>query len=148
MLRECREHSPRHCRLAIPTCITAGASRTCRDACRDRQIAITFNVRDGKNIPGIPGAYATLNCLYLVRGQWNRQLMINTGCFDDESALIGATGRSSVKIHWHEHKDSRQKYYRWLINLNNLPVQTMIILTGSQISRVYVNRWNCWRSVQ
>ena len=36
MRRECRERSHRHRRLAIPTCITARASRTCRDACRDR----------------------------------------------------------------------------------------------------------------
>ena len=34
--RECRGRLPRHRRLAIPTCITAHASRTCRDACRDR----------------------------------------------------------------------------------------------------------------
>ena len=33
---ECRERFPRHRGLAIPTCITARASRTCRDACRDR----------------------------------------------------------------------------------------------------------------
>ena len=32
---ECRERFPRHRRLAIPTCITARAWRTCRDACRD-----------------------------------------------------------------------------------------------------------------
>ena len=36
MRRECRECFPRHCGLAIPTCITARASRTCRDVCRDR----------------------------------------------------------------------------------------------------------------
>ena len=36
MRRECRERFPRHHRQAIPTCITARASRTCRDACRDR----------------------------------------------------------------------------------------------------------------
>ena len=36
MRRECRERFPRHRRWAIPTCITARASRTCRDACRDR----------------------------------------------------------------------------------------------------------------
>ena len=36
MRRECRERFPRHCKQAIPTCITARASRTCRDACRDR----------------------------------------------------------------------------------------------------------------
>ena len=32
--RECRERFPRQCGLAIPTCITARASSTCRDACR------------------------------------------------------------------------------------------------------------------
>ena len=36
MRRECRERFPRQRRQAIPTCITARASRTCRDACRDR----------------------------------------------------------------------------------------------------------------
>ena len=36
MCRECWEPFPQHCRLAIPTCITARASRTCHDACRDR----------------------------------------------------------------------------------------------------------------
>ena len=36
MRRECRERFPRHRRLAIPTCITARESHTCRDACRDR----------------------------------------------------------------------------------------------------------------
>ena len=35
MRRECRERFHRHRGLAIPTCITARASRTCRDACRD-----------------------------------------------------------------------------------------------------------------
>ena len=34
--RECRERFPRHCGLAIPTWSTARASRTCRNACRDR----------------------------------------------------------------------------------------------------------------
>ena len=34
--RECRECFPRHSGLAIPTCITARAWCTCRDACRNR----------------------------------------------------------------------------------------------------------------
>ena len=34
--RECRERFPRHRGLAIPTCITARAWRTCRDAYHDR----------------------------------------------------------------------------------------------------------------
>ena len=36
MRRKCWERFPRHRRWAISTCITARASRTCRDACRDR----------------------------------------------------------------------------------------------------------------
>ena len=36
MHRECRERFPRHRALAIPTCVTARAFRTSRDACRDR----------------------------------------------------------------------------------------------------------------
>ena len=36
MRRECRERFPRHRELAILTCITACAWRTCRDVCRDR----------------------------------------------------------------------------------------------------------------
>ena len=36
MHRECRERFPRQRGLAIPTCITARAWRTCHDAYRDR----------------------------------------------------------------------------------------------------------------
>ena len=36
-------------KLAIPTCITARAWRTCRDACRDRAPAVT-----GKTFPAFP----------------------------------------------------------------------------------------------
>ena len=47
MRRECRERFPRHRRWAIPTYITARASRTCRDACRDRQLAVSFEIGGG-----------------------------------------------------------------------------------------------------
>ena len=53
MRRECL---PRYRGLAIPTCITARAWRTCRDACRDRLLAVSFEIGGGENIPGIPGA--------------------------------------------------------------------------------------------
>ena len=59
-----REIFPRHRGLAIPTCITARAWRTCRDACRDRQLV----VGGGENVPGIPGACTTRNFTYLIRG--------------------------------------------------------------------------------
>ena len=59
---------PAHRGLAIATCITARAWRTCRDACRDRQLAVSFEVSGGGNVPGIPGAFTTRNFTYLVRG--------------------------------------------------------------------------------
>ena len=68
MRRECRERFPRHSGLAIPTCITARASRTCRDACRDRLLALSFEVGGGENVPGIPGACAIRNFTHLQRG--------------------------------------------------------------------------------
>ena len=68
MRRECRERFPCHRGWAIPTCITARASRTCRDACRDRYLAVSFEIGGGGNVPGIPGACATCNFTYLVRG--------------------------------------------------------------------------------
>ena len=55
-------------RLAIPTCITARAWRTCSDACRDRYLVVSVEVGGGENVPGIPGAWATHNFTYLVRG--------------------------------------------------------------------------------
>ena len=47
MRRECRERFLRHRRWAIPTCITARASHTCRDACRDRQLSVSFEIGGG-----------------------------------------------------------------------------------------------------
>ena len=47
MRRECLERFPRHRRWAIPTCMTALASRTCRDACRDRQLSVSFEIGGG-----------------------------------------------------------------------------------------------------
>ena len=65
MHRGYRERFPCHRMLAIPTCITARAWRTCPDACR-----VSSEVGGGENVPGIPGACATCNFLYLVRGPY------------------------------------------------------------------------------
>ena len=70
MRRECRERFPRHRRLAIPTCITARAWRTCRDACLDRWLAVSFEVGAGENAPGIP-VNAQPAITYLVSGPWD-----------------------------------------------------------------------------
>ena len=54
MRRECRESFPRHHGLAIPTCITARASRSYRDACRDSLLAVSFEVGGGETFPAFP----------------------------------------------------------------------------------------------
>ena len=54
----CRERFPRHRGLTW---------RTCRDACRDRWLAVSFEVGGGKNVPGIPGACAIRNFTHLVK---------------------------------------------------------------------------------
>ena len=48
MRREYRKRFPRHRGLAIPTCITARASHTCRDSYRDRLLAVSFDVGGGE----------------------------------------------------------------------------------------------------
>ena len=76
MRRECRERFPHHRGLAIPTCIRARAWRTCRDACRDWKLGISFEVGGESNVLGIPGACAKLNFTYLVRGAYLNQFWI------------------------------------------------------------------------
>ena len=68
MHRECWERYPRNCGLAIPTCITARAWRTSRDACRNRLLAVSVAFDGGENVPGIPGTCATRNFMFLERG--------------------------------------------------------------------------------
>ena len=66
---------PYHCGLATPTGITAHAWRTCRDACRNHQLAVSFEGGGGENAPGIPDACATGNFIYLVRGPLSKPIM-------------------------------------------------------------------------
>ena len=73
MRRECRERFPRHrlqrkplvsdpdmhhgtCVTHVPWCMSGSLNRG-----------------GGENVPGIPGAYATHNITYLVRGPWRRR---------------------------------------------------------------------------
>ena len=51
--------------LAFPACITARASRTCRDARRDRQPAVA-----GKTFPAFLAHAQTRNFAYPTRGPW------------------------------------------------------------------------------
>ena len=68
---------PSHRGSANPTCITARAWCTCHDACRNRKLAICFEVGVGGNVPSIPGACATRNFTYLVRGPWHNAMLRN-----------------------------------------------------------------------
>ena len=72
MRQECRERFFHHRALAIPTCITARAWGTCRDPCRGRLLAVSFEMGGGENVPGIPGACATRIFTYLIRGPWSQ----------------------------------------------------------------------------
>ena len=49
--------------VSDPACMTSRASRTYRDACRDRKAAVGGG---GGNVPGFPGVCATRNFTYLV----------------------------------------------------------------------------------
>ena len=68
------ERFSHHRGLPIPTCITARAWRTCRDACWDHLLVVSFEVGGGENVPDIPGACATRNFTCLVRGPFPRCL--------------------------------------------------------------------------
>ena len=70
----CRDRFPCHRGLAIPTCHTARAWCMCRDAGRDRLLTVSFKVVGGENVPGIPGACTTRNCMYLSRGPWEANI--------------------------------------------------------------------------
>ena len=71
---ECRESYPHRRGLAIPTCIMACVSCTCCDACRDRKLAVSFEVRGEENVPGIPGACATRNFANPIRGPFENSM--------------------------------------------------------------------------
>ena len=73
-----RERFPRHLGLAIPTCFTARVYRTCRDACHDRELVVSFDIGGGENVPGIPLACTTRNFTYLVGASWHLWLLVVT----------------------------------------------------------------------
>ena len=101
MRRECRERFPRHRGLATPTCITARAWRTCRDACRDHWQAVSFEVGGGENVPGIPGAWANRNFTYLVRGPWTRPPVRHFCCCSGHEPKVFLTLMYTILIYIH-----------------------------------------------
>ena len=84
MRRECRQ--PQVSDLDMHH---ARASRTCRDACWDGWLAVSFEVGGEENVPGIPGACATRNCTYLVRGPWQALVQYDVRvCFDLNNTIL------------------------------------------------------------
>ena len=69
--------------LATPACITARASRTCRDACRDRLHAVT-----GKTFPAFP---AHAHPQFCVSG---KRPMTNQSCNNTAAVVIHIEGDS------------------------------------------------------
>ena len=72
MHRECRERFPRHRlqrkSLVSDTCMHHGTCVTHVPWCMSGSLASG----GGENVPGIPGACATRNFMYLIRGPWRR----------------------------------------------------------------------------
>ena len=112
--RECREHFPCNRGLTISTSITARAWRTCRDACQDRWLAVSFEVDGGENVPGIPGARATRYSMYPMHTgvlcfvvvclcTFRNPLVESCDSYSDISqSILTDTGIASVpvKLHW------------------------------------------------
>ena len=133
MRRECRERFLRHRGIAIPTCITAPASRTCRDACRDHQLAVSFEVGGGENVPGIHGARATRKFTYLVRGPWAWLHKRHT------SSII--TGLMPSNKHQHSGNESPMKQIstgnREGFYLSHLPLDKMAAISQTIFSDAF-----------
>ena len=68
MHRECREHFPCHRGLAIPTASPHVHHACAVTQCRDRYLVVSFEAGGRESVPGIPGANATCNYMYLVHG--------------------------------------------------------------------------------
>ena len=47
-----------------------GTWHTCRNACRDRWLAVSFEIGGGENAPGIPSAYTIRNFTHRKRDPW------------------------------------------------------------------------------
>ena len=72
MRRECRERFPRHRNQRKPLVIDPGMHH---DTCVTHVpwcMSGSITRGGGENVPGIPGACATRNFTYLVRGPWHR----------------------------------------------------------------------------
>ena len=109
---------PHHRGLAIPTCTTARAWRTCRDACRDRYLAVSFEFGGGENVLGIPGpgACAKQNFPYLVRGPWTSTSTTQIGFTQNGTWPFWPSVQLIFHESWHLCGDPDYQYIvaRWL----------------------------------
>ena len=84
--------------------------RECRDACRDRLPAVSFDVGGGENVPGTPGACANSNLVYLVRGPWQKSSVCRRdqrGILNVKRLLLAYSPRLMVKINQSSQRKSR-----------------------------------------
>ena len=131
MLRKCRNRFPRHRGLAIPTCSTARAWRTCRDACPNRWPVVSFEVSGGDKVPGILGACATRNFAYLLRGPCI--------AFSHEAKChfpsLYRSPETVVLINW------------WLFTRDKMYTICKECCTETNFTTVMKHAWSLWRGI-
>ena len=97
-----------------------GSAYPTRSACRGRWLAVSFEVGGGKNVIGFPGAWATRNLSYLVRGPWVKYYSLCTHVFlaNNPNTLL-----NNVLIFLSLYQDFGDHFvprlcisYRWLYN--------------------------------
>ena len=110
--------------IAIPACITARASRTCRDACRNR-----LTRGDGEGVPGIPRAYATRNFTYLARGPWSTCIQNELTCNSNKTR----TKYGTTKLYAYLMRYTAHSYSHFYTDLGKVisPVMCFMLLVSS-----------------
>ena len=106
MRRECRGRFHRHRQLAFRTCITVRALHTHVPWCMPGWLTSGFfEVGHGQNVPGLPGACASCNFTYLVRGPWHAPLATNCdkdtpGPFFNQNLITQIKGIFQLGLIW------------------------------------------------
>ena len=83
--------------FAIQTCITARASHKCRDACRDRLLAVFPEAGGGEHVPDFPGACANRNFTYLVGSPYHSVSSMSPRLISDSNLIFPAAKSTHLR---------------------------------------------------
>ena len=127
---------PQNRESAIPKCIMARTWHTCRDACRDRWLADSFEAVGEENVPGVPGACTTHNFTYPLR--------------DPRASLLVCCKKNSLVTGGCPHKRPVMYNYDIFFNVNlnqlyktiTLPMFSDAIVSPQQM-KWYLERETC-----